>query len=869
MKKNIRFVSYLLLPSLLLSAAACTDSNVVDNTDPATTNSDGQIVVKVASDDFLASRAGVGKAFPLTETSEGTLALVVVDTPMGAASPAATDDDRATRGVPITTDNFGEEYGKFKIVGYLAGSNSTTGAPMPTTDVLYNSVSEDYPWTPDCPPCYWPTSGDAVDFWAYAPAVCSGRSTPAIDGADGTMSFDYTLPAHQTDNEDAKRELDLMVAAELGIDATDHNGEVVLKFKHALSTISFQTKRVPDGAVKTIALKGIYNAGTCTYTPSLDPASPSYVPSTDASYDEDNDPSAGISWVLETTKGNFTQKFGPDDDGQEVSSSGTTQLTGKDPTRTFVVIPQTAPDDAYLELDFEWDSEYITNGDRTQKFVVDLSDFEWKAGHSYSYNIITIPYETANCYMASTPGLHLVPAYCMGNRQDYVLSAPEGHTYKVAVLWSDCGLSPENRADGSAVSQSAVTDLNYFVMDDGKGYFVYRVAEDGSGNAVRGNVVVALYDENATAPETGKPEIIWTWHIWLTEQPGTMYTNGACDEGSYSTDGYSFDAQSVDGNLAIFDRNLGATSANPADGWKTFGLYYQNGRRDPFIGINPALTLNSYSTTGLTSGTFSDGGGKTVYLDETTPFDPATSTRTYWNDALSDGWQCYTFAVTTTGGNNKITNATQTASVFDIPWSIHEPMTFSGNSLFGMQWTKYDDIDNLRYMDSRIETTYATHGMTGLTYGGHQAYWSRFKTIMDPCPAGWTVLGDNGGNFGGGEAAGIYLGKNTSATFLSSGGVNGVTTSHTGNESIEYCTWWPAAGVRATNGCMASVGISGFYLYYDHVAANHGGHGMYYTIANTTKVEWNTGQTTNHATPVRCVRSYQDKLAGGGKKPKK
>lgn len=838
MKKNIRFASYLLLPSLLLSAAACTDNNVVDNTDPAATNSDGQIVVKVASDDFLASRAGVGKAFPLTETSEGTLALVVVDTPMGAASPAVADDDKATRGVPITTDNFGEEYGKFKIVGYLAGSNSTTGAPMPTTDVLYNSISEDYPWTPDCPPCYWPTSGDAVDFWAYAPAVCTGRSTPAIDGANGTMSFDYTLPAHQTDNEDARRELDLMVAAELGIDATDHNGEVVLKFKHALSTISFQTKRVPDGAVKTIALKGIYNAGTCTYTPSLDPASPSYVPSTDASYDEDNDPSAGISWGLGTTTGSFTQKFGLEDNGQYVSSSGYTQLTGKDPERTFVVIPQTAPDDAYLELSFEWDPSFVPSGDRTQKFVVDLSGFEWKAGHAYMYNIITIPNETANCYIADKPGLHLVPAFCMGNRQDYILSAPEGHTYKADVLWSDCGLSNDSRTDGSASFQSAVTDVNYFVMDDGKGYFLYRIGVDpNTGEAYRGNAVISVYDDDTKT-------IIWNWHIWMTEEPEVVYTGGSCDGRSYTSASYTFSSDKAEGLMAIMDRNLGAISADPNDGWKTYGLYYQMGRYNPFIG-GSSNGSNVHSGTGeaVVDGVKDKGYFKekvtTVYMNEDTPFDNTEfTTRTWWNDELApNGWNFMDDGYLT------------------ITQSIQQPMTLANNPATGGWWTQYDCLDNQTYMSSDLGYASATHGITGLDDDGHEAYWNRTKTIFDPCPNGWTVLGEGSGAYFNGDAK----------TAVASGNAFGLSTQFTaGKDGTTYDpVWWPAAGFRATNGRMAEVGYYGMYFNYDHINNQHGGHGVLLQSNSTTVV---TDAKTNMASSMRCVRSEQPTTGGGGHK---
>lgn len=67
---------------------------------------------------------------------------------------------------------------------------------------------------------------------------------------------------------------------------------------------------------------------------------------------------------------------------------------------------------------------------------------------------------------------------------------------------------------------------------------------------------------------TSKGEILWSWHIWLTDTPAEhTYANGAA---------------------ILMDRNLGAVSATPGD-VQALGLLYQWGRKDPF--------LNSCSTT--------------------------------------------------------------------------------------------------------------------------------------------------------------------------------------------------------------------------------------------------------------------------------
>ena len=70
-----------------------------------------------------------------------------------------------------------------------------------------------------------------------------------------------------------------------------------------------------------------------------------------------------------------------------------------------------------------------------------------------------------------------------------------------------------------------------------------------------GNAVIAAKDASGI--------ILWSWHIWLTDQPqGQVYYNNAG---------------------TMMDRNLGATSANPGD-VGALGLLYQWGRKDPFLG---------------------------------------------------------------------------------------------------------------------------------------------------------------------------------------------------------------------------------------------------------------------------------------------
>ena len=83
------------------------------------------------------------------------------------------------------------------------------------------------------------------------------------------------------------------------------------------------------------------------------------------------------------------------------------------------------------------------------------------------------------------------------------------------------------------------------------GYITFQTADTFK----EGNAVIAAKDAFGN--------ILWSWHIWLTDEPeGQEYYNNAG---------------------TMMDRNLGATSATPGD-VGALGLLYQWGRKDPFLG---------------------------------------------------------------------------------------------------------------------------------------------------------------------------------------------------------------------------------------------------------------------------------------------
>ena len=141
---------------------------------------------------------------------------------------------------------------------------------------------------------------------------------------------------------------------------------------------------------------------------------------------------------------------------------------------------------------------------------------------------------TANCYIIFKSGINRFPAV-KGNSSTSV-----GSVNSVEVLWETFGTSTAPKV-GDLIKSVSYRD----------GYIVFQAADIFR----EGNAVIAAKDASGT--------ILWSWHIWLTDQPGKcVYANNAG---------------------IMMDRNLGATSATPGD-VGALGLLYQWGRKDPFLG---------------------------------------------------------------------------------------------------------------------------------------------------------------------------------------------------------------------------------------------------------------------------------------------
>lgn len=144
---------------------------------------------------------------------------------------------------------------------------------------------------------------------------------------------------------------------------------------------------------------------------------------------------------------------------------------------------------------------------------------------------------------------------------------------RVEILWQT--------GDGSkfAIGNNASGTRVY--LKDGK---VYVTAGNTDGNAV-----IAGYNSNGI--------VLWSWHIWVNDSSPAQVANAV----KYTT--YNWDSSTIYSGTRVpgysfMSCNLGATSTSKGD-IRTYGLYYQWGRKDPFpqtarTGENVTFYPNAY-----------------------------------------------------------------------------------------------------------------------------------------------------------------------------------------------------------------------------------------------------------------------------------
>ena len=170
-------------------------------------------------------------------------------------------------------------------------------------------------------------------------------------------------------------------------------------------------------------------------------------------------------------------------------------------------------------------------------------------------------------------------------------------------------------------------------------------------NGKEGNALIAVKDADNT--------ILWSWHIWMTDQPADQ---------NYEND--------VLGSFVMLDRNIGAIRADRGTGdeWKeASGLQYQWGRKDPFApgkftdhsGQFTAAESLKYPTefgtssnwTSETQVNFWNAGKKTIY-------DPCP---VGYRVPMENVW----YGFSSEGSSNYVTESQVSSTTYDNGWSFY------------------------------------------------------------------------------------------------------------------------------------------------------------------------------------------------------
>ena len=173
----------------------------------------------------------------------------------------------------------------------------------------------------------------------------------------------------------------------------------------------------------------------------------------------------------------------------------------------------------------------------TRHIVIYQEAFKSISGENLSAN------GTANCYIVTKEGDYYFTADVAGNGDAGLFAYSEGNP--VANFPTTSKLEPV-KIENLLNIGDVISDVRF---EDGKIYF--------HATGAKGNATIGV--------KNSRNFVIWSWHIWCTDMPkDRTYTN---------PDKLQF---------TVLDRNIGATSADPADGEATYGMYYQWGRKDPF-----------------------------------------------------------------------------------------------------------------------------------------------------------------------------------------------------------------------------------------------------------------------------------------------
>ena len=309
---------------------------------------------------------------------------------------------------------------------------------------------------------------------------------------------------------------------------------------------------------------------------------------------------------------------------------------------------------------------------------------------------------TANCYIVAPNGTYRFDASVKGNGKadgDGNTKYIETHGIEITgVAYAD--LVWEATFDGDRTNSAHIIEgYPVYSLDENAVYFTTGTSE--------GNALISVCAPDGT--------IQWSWHIW-------------CIAGTPSVSEYN--------GLTWMDRNLGAVNNVPGD-IANRGLFYQWGRKDPFL---PSCGAYQEMLPHRLAASDSNPGGET--LEEYVAIEAENNARravaNVRNEQVGDGsgkWSYY-----------EVLAPFSTEAPGNIEFAVNNPTTFMlrarlGNDVTNDWYLAYDGYETVESFGPLYLQSYsALWGVAqGIVKGGADTPATGYKSIFDPCPAGYTV----------------------------------------------------------------------------------------------------------------------------------
>lgn len=178
-------------------------------------------------------------------------------------------------------------------------------------------------------------------------------------------------------------------------------------------------------------------------------------------------------------------------------------------------------------------------------------------------NLVDQKGQTANCYIIENNGRYMLPAY----KGAYQLPDDNAKLCEAGtneVLYCD-NPNITITIDDRLSKQSTIVFTVTGITEEGK-------EQDTSPET--GNAIIVRYNDNG--------EIEWSWHLWFVGNNKFTFV-GDVDFGTWTSS--IVKSEALPDNKSLMDRNIGTHSTVwTANADVDLGLYYQYGKKEPFLG---------------------------------------------------------------------------------------------------------------------------------------------------------------------------------------------------------------------------------------------------------------------------------------------